>query len=385
MVAPSRARGSKPYPYCGRVRRPRRALTGAWIETPTPNYWSTVPTVAPSRARGSKLRKVRVTFGGAGSRPHGRVDRNGLEKVWRQVIGCRALTGAWIETPQYFTGCSAGVTSRPHGRVDRNPQSPTQVVGDACRALTGAWIETACRERLRHAATVAPSRARGSKRLSEPQISRPTGVAPSRARGSKHIVYTSPPVGLTVAPSRARGSKLQAPCAHQRLSCVAPSRARGSKHELQTPRPCRARRALTGAWIETVVSSDPVAAALVAPSRARGSKQAHRQDATHQHCRALTGAWIETRTRTVDRWTQERRALTGAWIETANCRRRCLVSASRALTGAWIETLMQRLAKVESGVAPSRARGSKRHQDTRRAAHGRRALTGAWIETELTV
>ena len=121
------------------------------------------------------------------------------------------------------------------------------------RALTGAWIETirrtyiaACRDR----------------------------VAPSRARGLKHRPMVANLRSRRVAPSRARGLK------------------RGLVYDVSKWLP---RRALTGAWIETIVAAPTTPSRRVAPSRARGLKRA----ATFAKIipatgRALTGAWIET-------------------------------------------------------------------------------------------
>ena len=77
-----------------------------------------------------------------------------------------------------------------------------------------------------------------------------------------------------VAPSRARGLKRWS--GHHRTCYsggVAPSRARGLKHITEMQGTTDDRRALTGAWIETIIIvGNPGEAEAVAPSRARGLK-----------------------------------------------------------------------------------------------------------------
>jgi len=144
-------------------REPCRALTGAWIETShRSSRWldqesrphgrvdrnrfsRPLPAsarVAPSRARGSKQDARSLSVMTCGSRPHGRVDRN---------------TDFRVNEREYFA-------SRPHGRVDRNWRWWARRERWSGRALTGAWIETSvCRYATNATASVAPSRARGSK------------------------------------------------------------------------------------------------------------------------------------------------------------------------------------------------------------------------------
>ena len=78
------------------MRRWRRALTGAWIETSAAAAIANkLARVAPSRARGLKQ----------------------LFRMDSALIECRALTGAWIETANLALLDNSSV-SRPHGRVD---------------------------------------------------------------------------------------------------------------------------------------------------------------------------------------------------------------------------------------------------------------------------
>ncbi len=105
VVAPSRARGSKPSSRSPSRRTTSRALTGARIETSRNRHSRGLAHVAPSRARGSKLRWHRLLPAERQSRPHGRADRN-IGRADRNVLTSRrlqtrqsrALTGARIET-----------------------------------------------------------------------------------------------------------------------------------------------------------------------------------------------------------------------------------------------------------------------------------------------
>ena len=122
----------------------------------------------------------------------------------------------------------------------------------------------------------------------------------------------------------------------------------------------------------------------VAPSRARGLKRIHYQFPARSHSRrALTGAWIETVVRSDLERILLRRALTGAWIETPALmahRRRGIVAPSRARG---LKQDIEETYQVPQTVAPSRARGLK--LQPRPVAHPHRsgrALTGAWIETD---
>ena len=163
MVAPSRERGSKrargqrrpdtswslPHGSAdrnrgqnGRAGRNRgRSLTGARIETSSPDPPRMPDRVAPSRERGSKRRPAASAAPGRASLPHGSADRNGR----------------------------SGPASGPDFR----------------RSLTGARIETAAAPRRSPGRPVAPSRERGSKRKGASSVRTVAGVAPSRERGSK--------------------------------------------------------------------------------------------------------------------------------------------------------------------------------------------------------
>jgi len=184
-VAPSRARGSKQQSFARVLPAPRRAFTGAWIETTLQGCSISRQWVAPSRARGSKRGTVIRSCCNLVSRLHGRVDRN-VRRLGGPCRGrCRAFTGAWIETPQgYWPAAIRCVApsrargskldnrqleadelraSRLHGRVDRNIRKRVRIAQRRSRAFTGAWIETEGRVQGVGYRAVAPSRARGSK------------------------------------------------------------------------------------------------------------------------------------------------------------------------------------------------------------------------------
>ena len=101
----------------------------------------------------------------------------------------------------------------------------------------------------------------------------------------------------------------------------------------------RRRRALTGAWIETVDSAHAGLRVNVAPSRARGLKLCF------WHDEAGKAEVAPSRARGLKRWQSKRR-------------RRSL-DPGRALTGAWIETGESVWTQADGVVAPSRARGLK--------------------------
>ncbi len=226
-VAPSRERGSKPVINAVLNIAGGRSLTGAWIETLIRCESSGLISVAPSRERGSKpiieasVMSVRkslphgsvdrnpnvncyISIGDGRSLtgawietpytvsmtlsmlslPHGSVDRNIEHHVIWTLRQCRSLTGAWIETVFVKYDCFAikvapsrergsklshfkvflgGCRSLPHGSVDRNGGGRRHHYGGRCRSLTGAWIETPATVGLTIAASVAPSRERGSK------------------------------------------------------------------------------------------------------------------------------------------------------------------------------------------------------------------------------
>src|SRR5947199_3250407 len=104
-VAPSRARGSKLATIAAIGRRASRAFTGAWIETSPTRYCRASSWVAPSRARGSK-REIRRRQGEASlSRLHGRVDRNRERAKAVTALASRAFTGARIETATGSAAC----------------------------------------------------------------------------------------------------------------------------------------------------------------------------------------------------------------------------------------------------------------------------------------
>ena len=166
-----------------------------------------------------------------------------------------------------------------------------------------------------------------------------TNVAPSRARGLKQVLRLKQDQGLQVAPSRARGLKQLVP--------------RYLRRRVN-------RRALTGAWIETVP---------------------HREH-TRDRRRALTGAWIETEPEQRDNELYFGRALTGAWIETLMRIFNSIKNGVAPSRARGLKLNCRSGFKIKSSVAPSRARGLKHcskyvehHSETSRA------LTGAWIET----
>ena len=97
------------------------------------------------------------------------------------------------------------------------------------------------------------------------------------------------------------------------------------------------RRPLTGAWIETSVSTSEPCQLAVAPSRGRGSK--------HVAHEALGALQPSPPHGGVDRNREE------AYGRTA--------PKSRPLTGAWIETPKNARLIYLATVAPSRGRGSK--------------------------
>ena len=143
IVAPSRGRGSKPWPAPA-APPPRSSLPHGGVDR---NAFKTAATwakrVAPSRGRGSK------------------------RDQWAADAGTyrRSLTGAWIETfgpgrnPRWIgtslphggvdRNCASGphgvlgAESLPHGGVDRNYFKINDLSNTSRRSLTGAWIETA--------------------------------------------------------------------------------------------------------------------------------------------------------------------------------------------------------------------------------------------------
>ena len=188
-----------------------------------------------------------------------------------------------------------------------------------------------------------------------------------------------------VAPSRGRGSKPQYDWVYGAYTAVAPSRGRGSKHP-------------GGAGFS--------GGGGVAPSRGRGSKRVTPKELGRSNrCRPFTGAWIETIGIAWERKSAPCRPFTGAWIETSHLRANFETINVAPSRGRGSKRHNEDkpgfyLAKV---VAPSRGRGSKRHKGidcSRRIAsplHGgvdrnvfpvgasvaaqRRPFTGAWIET----
>ena len=264
-------------------------------------------------------------------------------KRHRRAPPCRSLTGARIETLHVRPHQPRRATwSLPHGSADRNITSDFG------------------RERL---SRVAPSRERGSKRLTQldgtlPNLSLPHGSADRN--NAAQPGYGSPRRSLT-----------------------------GPRNDP----PRIASRSLTGARIETMQFVQPqlISVSLphgnadrnavllerwtssrVAPSRERGSKPKQRKD-------LIAGRSLPHGS--ADRNIQvQRRSLTGARIET----RRNRTPACRSLTGARIETrcVGTHAPQLINRVAPSRERGSKRRPPMRRGgSSSSRSLTGARIET----
>ena len=158
----------------------------------------------------------------------------------------------------------------PREHFEKAEKYPSQTYH--CRALTGARIESmylACHNRK---TAVAPSRARELKVPQRHALRDHAHVAPSRARelkvlrclqyntkcsraltGARIESFFDPAISglIVVAPSRARELKGFYVDAARAAARVAPSRARELKEGQRRQLPVAARRALTGARIES--------------------------------------------------------------------------------------------------------------------------------------
>ena len=119
-----------------------------------------------------------------------------------------------------------------------------------------------------------------------------------------------------VAPSRERGLKQISSDALSSYVDVAPSRERGSKPAKVLLASLRARRSLTGAWIETSRRSAACWLRLSLPHGSVDRNRAGSSCSASTACRSLTGAWIETGWCVFVAQRRGCRSLTGAWIET---------------------------------------------------------------------
>ncbi len=200
-VAPSRGRGSKPFLDRGRTLDGWSPLHGGADRNRSLIANKTTFEVAPSRGRGSKRRRWPRSRARARSPLHGGADRNG-------VRGLVALMPR--ESPL-------------HGGADRNPHA----------TAAGA------------AARVAPSRGRGSKRLSHGVLSGGSS-SPLHGGADRNIDFIrcrASPAGRPFT-----GARIEtAICATSLSSAgVAPSRGRGSKRRRPPRARCLARSPLHG-------------------------------------------------------------------------------------------------------------------------------------------
>ena len=213
-----------------------------------------VPSVAPSRGRGSKRARAQSDDPQLASPPHGGADRNsGIGPSRRVARPCRPLTGARIET------------------CDRR----RQYAAAAGRPLTGARIETLMTTHRRRMPARRPlTGARIETGDDRAEHGRCDSVAPSRGRGSKHAARRRHRSTPTVAPSRGRGSK--------------PGRDIGSAR--------RCGRPLTGARIETCQHDDARRSARRSPPHGGADRNMRMASASSGDAsrRPLTGARIET-------------------------------------------------------------------------------------------
>ncbi len=175
---------------------PRRALTGAWIETGSSG--ARTPAPACRALTGAWIETLR----GGGT---------------RQGNCGRALTGAWIET---------GSAAR---QADPGPVAPSRARGLKHPNFVAIW----------RAVVVAPSRARGLKLQRRCLLVRRALVAPSRARGLKllagrdSLTHACPAIqGARVGPCKALG------CAEARFTTSPHHGPQRSNTEIPRP-PCQ--------------------------------------------------------------------------------------------------------------------------------------------------
>ena len=183
---------------------------------------------------------------------------------------------------------------------------------------------------------VAPSQARGLKRVTRLARRHRTAVAPSQARGLKPGWEGQKPgsaagrafIGAWIETGQNRASYLLFPRRAFTGAWIETTHRR-------LPPTLRACRVFTGAWIETGVCADGRLSRLVAPSRARGLKSPNSLARMPVGARPLRARWIETVATGPLGWAARSR-LQGAWIETTSAASLESRSASRAFTGAWI-------------------------------------------------
>ena len=136
----------------------------------------------------------------------------------------------------------------PREHFEKAEKYPSQTYH--CRALTGARIESMCLACHNRKTAVAPSRARELKVLRCLQYNTKCSRALTGARIES---FFDPAISglIVVAPSRARELKGFYVDAARAAARVAPSRARELKEGQRRQLPVAARRALTGARIES--------------------------------------------------------------------------------------------------------------------------------------
>ena len=140
-VAPSRARGLKQCRGEACQPAPRRAFTGAWVETAVRGHHQRRVHVAPSRARGLK---------------HGH--RDGPDNL------CDVAPSRARGLKRFRTGtCRPQRCVAPSRARGLKPPKTCGFLQNSSRAFTGAWVETIDTQSICAKSSVAPSRARGLK------------------------------------------------------------------------------------------------------------------------------------------------------------------------------------------------------------------------------
>ena len=139
-----------------------RAFTGAWIETIVVFALVVTLNVAPSRARGLKLRSHRENSQPVRVAPSRARGLKHLLQKQQRCLFCRAFTGAWIET-SVVASSSQKLFVAPSRARGLKPAITSEGTADFRRAFTGAWIETRIVSHYSARLKVAPSRARGLK------------------------------------------------------------------------------------------------------------------------------------------------------------------------------------------------------------------------------